>query len=84
LTPPRPGLQICPAQAITIETEEREDGSRRTTRYDIVSQELRGSLLLLVLADGVAFGKGRDGDILEHFGREFPASLSMFLLGFQG
>lgn len=26
---------ICPAQAITIETEEREDGSRRTTRYDI-------------------------------------------------
>ncbi|KAL6001742.1 hypothetical protein ACLOJK_007483 [Asimina triloba] len=27
--------QICPAQAITIEAEEREDGSRRTTRYDI-------------------------------------------------
>lgn len=26
-------LQICPAQAITIEAEEREDGSRRTTRY---------------------------------------------------
>jgi NADH dehydrogenase (ubiquinone) Fe-S protein 8 len=26
---------VCPAQAITIETEEREDGSRRTTRYDI-------------------------------------------------
>lgn len=26
---------ICPAQAITIETEEREDGSRKTTRYDI-------------------------------------------------
>lgn len=26
---------ICPAQAITIETEVREDGSRRTTRYDI-------------------------------------------------
>ena len=25
-------LQVCPAQAITIETEEREDGSRRTTR----------------------------------------------------
>jgi hypothetical protein len=25
-------LQICPAQAITIEAEEREDGSRRTTR----------------------------------------------------
>lgn len=26
---------ICPAQAITIEAEEREDNSRRTTRYDI-------------------------------------------------
>ena len=25
----------CPAQAITIEAEEREDGSRRTTLYDI-------------------------------------------------
>ncbi|KAK3022043.1 hypothetical protein RJ639_047433 [Escallonia herrerae] len=28
-------VKICPAQAITIEAEEREDGSRRTTRYDI-------------------------------------------------
>jgi NADH-quinone oxidoreductase chain I len=26
---------VCPAQAITIEAEERPDGSRRTTRYDI-------------------------------------------------
>ena len=26
---------ICPAQAIMIESEPREDGSRRTTRYDI-------------------------------------------------
>ena len=26
---------ICPAQAITIEAEMREDGARRTTRYDI-------------------------------------------------
>jgi NADH dehydrogenase (ubiquinone) Fe-S protein 8 len=26
---------VCPAQAITIEAEEREDGSRRTTRYDL-------------------------------------------------
>lgn len=25
----------CPALAITIESDEREDGSRRTTRYDI-------------------------------------------------
>ena len=26
---------VCPALAITIESEVREDGSRRTTRYDI-------------------------------------------------
>ena len=26
---------VCPACAITIESEQREDGSRRTTRYDI-------------------------------------------------
>ena len=26
---------VCPAQAITIESEERADGSRKTTRYDI-------------------------------------------------
>ena len=27
-------LQVCPALAITIEAEEREDGSRRTTRLE--------------------------------------------------
>jgi NADH-quinone oxidoreductase chain I len=26
---------VCPAQAITIESEEREDGARKATRYDI-------------------------------------------------
>ena len=26
---------VCPAMAITIESSERDDGSRRTTRYDI-------------------------------------------------
>jgi len=26
---------VCPAMAITIESDQREDGSRRTTRYDI-------------------------------------------------
>ena len=26
---------VCPALAISIDSEEREDGSRRTTRYDI-------------------------------------------------
>ena len=26
---------VCPAQAITIESEPREDGSRRTTRFDL-------------------------------------------------
>src|SRR5574337_614143 len=25
---------VCPALAITIESEKREDGTRRTTRYD--------------------------------------------------
>ena len=33
---------VCPAQAITIEAEEREDGSRRTTRYDIDMTKVRG------------------------------------------
>jgi NADH dehydrogenase (ubiquinone) Fe-S protein 8 len=32
---------VCPAQAITIEAEEREDGSRRTTRYDIDMTKVR-------------------------------------------
>lgn len=35
LYPTNAHFQICPAQAITIEAEERADGSRRTTRYDI-------------------------------------------------
>ena len=26
---------VCPAQAITIESSEREDGSRKTTRFDL-------------------------------------------------
>jgi NADH-quinone oxidoreductase subunit I len=26
---------VCPAMAITIESEKREDGTRRTTKYDI-------------------------------------------------
>ena len=26
---------VCPAMAITIESEQREDGTRRTSRYDI-------------------------------------------------
>ena len=29
------GEAVCPALAITIDSEEREDGTRRTTRYDI-------------------------------------------------
>ena len=36
---------ICPAQAITIDAEPRDDGSRRTTRYDIdFSTETREEL----------------------------------------
>ena len=27
---------VCPAQAITIESSERSDGSRKTTRYDTI------------------------------------------------
>jgi len=26
---------VCPAMAITIESQQRDDGTRRTTRYDI-------------------------------------------------
>ena len=33
-------LKVCPAQAITIEAEEREDGARRTTRYARTCQPL--------------------------------------------
>ena len=29
------GEAVCPAQAITIESEEKPDGSRKTKRYDI-------------------------------------------------
>ena len=50
---------ICPAQAITIEAEEREDGSRRTTRYESRKRSIAGPsiardtshLVLLALAD---------------------------------
>ena len=40
---------VCPAQAITIESTEMEDGSRKTTRYDIdmikcISTETREEL----------------------------------------
>src|SRR5690606_5139255 len=31
----KPCDAVCPALAITIESTEREDGTRRTTRYDI-------------------------------------------------
>ncbi|CCL98570.1 uncharacterized protein FIBRA_00571 [Fibroporia radiculosa] len=34
---------ICPAQAITIESEARLDGSRRTTRYDIDMTKFSGA-----------------------------------------
>lgn len=33
---------ICPAQAITIDTESRADGSRRTTKYDIDMTKVSG------------------------------------------
>lgn len=40
--------QVCPAQAITIEAEEREDGSRRTTRYDDHVEQTVALLLQLI------------------------------------
>jgi NADH-quinone oxidoreductase subunit I len=39
---------VCPAQAITIESTVREDGTRRTTRYDI---DLTKCILLLAVGD---------------------------------
>ena len=36
---------VCPAQAITIEAEPRDDGSRRTTRYDIDMTKDRKSVV---------------------------------------
>ena len=42
---------ICPAQAITIESEAREDGSRRTTKYDIDMTKVRRSLGIISPVD---------------------------------
>ena len=50
---------VCPAQAITIEAEPRDDGSRRTTRYDI--DILPGSLPGRCDRRGAEF-RVRDGD----------------------
>jgi len=44
---------ICPAQAITIEAETREDGARRTTRYDIDMVRRSVRRLKLTWADQV-------------------------------
>ena len=38
---------ICPAQAITIEAEERADGARRTTRYCWVFVKVVAKLVIL-------------------------------------
>ena len=53
---------ICPAQAITIEAEEREDGSRRTTRYDIDMTKYS----LRFLPGGVPGGRHRGGPNFEY------------------
>jgi NADH dehydrogenase (ubiquinone) Fe-S protein 8 len=42
---------ICPAQAITIESEAREDGSRRTTKYDIDMTKVRRPLGITPFVD---------------------------------
>ncbi|KAG0558979.1 hypothetical protein KC19_10G069600 [Ceratodon purpureus] len=38
---------VCPAQAITIEAEAREDGSRRTTRWEILVKVLLLEFVLM-------------------------------------
>ena len=48
---------MCPAQAITIEVEPREDGSRRTTRYDIdMTKCMTGILSESCPVDAIAEG----------------------------
>jgi ferredoxin len=59
---------VCPAQAITIEAEEREDGSRRTTRYDIDMTkvriwEFRGTNLMK--GEGKKMEGGAGGEMVE-------------------
>ena len=39
---------ICPAQAITIESEARQDGSRRTTKYGKITSDLRDHTLHII------------------------------------
>ena len=51
---------VCPAQAITIESTERSDGSRKTTRYDIdLFKKSRDSLdkssLILIIFLNLSF-----------------------------
>jgi ferredoxin len=55
---------VCPAQAITIEAEEREDGSRRTTRYDIDMTKVR------VEGEGGGRVERREGAERERGGRK--------------
>ena len=49
---------ICPAQAITIESEAREDGSRRTTKYGTY----HFSLPPWMVVELVATGQNTDSD----------------------
>jgi NADH dehydrogenase (ubiquinone) Fe-S protein 8 len=45
---------VCPAQAITIEAEAREDGSRRTTRYDIDMTKVLFFTLMFSIFQGIS------------------------------
>ena len=53
---------VCPAQAITIESEIRNDGSRKTTRYDIDMLKCIycGLCCLLYTSDAADEGLGVD------------------------
>ena len=47
---------VCPAMAITIESTQREDGTRRTTRYDIdLTKCIFCGLLFALMVTGIGF-----------------------------
>jgi formate hydrogenlyase subunit 6/NADH:ubiquinone oxidoreductase subunit I len=78
---------ICPAQAITIESEAREDGSRRTTKYgELLNEYIRVSPFCLVMPRSGVFillGIAMSSDFLpiHHFtNRKCDISVSIDIL----
>ena len=58
---------VCPALAISIESEQREDGSRRTTRYDI---ELSKCIFCGFCEESCPVDSIVETDILEYHGEK--------------